>query len=63
MTIEHVGILAIQGDVEAHRLMLEGLGVTVSEVLSERDLERRRRAGDARRREHHHCQGPRSGSV
>ena len=37
--IEHVGILAIQGDVEAHRLMLEGLGVTVSEVLSERDLD------------------------
>jgi len=39
MTIERVGILAIQGDVEAHRLMLEGLGVTVSEVLSERDLD------------------------
>ena len=39
MTIERVGILAIQGDVEAHRLMLEGLGVSVSEVLSERDLD------------------------
>jgi 5'-phosphate synthase pdxT subunit len=37
--IEHVGILAIQGDVEAHRRMLEGLGVAVSEVLSERDLD------------------------
>ena len=36
--IERVGILAIQGDVEAHRHMLEGLGVTVSEILSERDL-------------------------
>ena len=39
MTIEHVGILAIQGDVEAHRRMLEGLGVTVSDVLSESDLD------------------------
>jgi 5'-phosphate synthase pdxT subunit len=37
--IEHVGILAIQGDVEAHRRMLEGLGVEVSEVLSESDLD------------------------
>jgi len=37
--IEHVGILAIQGDVEAHRRMLEGLGVQVSEVLSESDLD------------------------
>ncbi len=37
--IERVGILAIQGDVEAHRHMLEGLGVAVSEVLSERDLD------------------------
>lgn len=39
MSIERVGILAIQGDVEAHRRMLEGLGVAVSEVLSERDLD------------------------
>ena len=39
MTIERVGILAIQGDVEAHRHILEGLGVTVSEVLSKRDLD------------------------
>ena len=38
MTIERVGILAIQGDVEAHRRMLEGLGVQVSHVLSEDDL-------------------------
>jgi len=36
--IEHVGILAIQGDVEAHRRILEGLGVRVSDVLSKRDL-------------------------
>lgn len=39
MTIERVGILAIQGDVEAHRRMLEGLGVAVSDVLSESDLD------------------------
>lgn len=38
MKIEHVGILAIQGDVEAHRRILEGLGVRVSDVLSKRDL-------------------------
>ncbi len=37
--IERVGILAIQGDVEAHRRMLEGLGVSVSEILSEQDLD------------------------
>lgn len=37
--IERVGILAIQGDVEAHRRMLEGLGVEVTEVLSEEDLD------------------------
>ena len=37
--IERVGILAIQGDVQAHRRMLEGLGVEVSEVLSESDLD------------------------
>ena len=37
--IERVGILAIQGDVEAHRHMLEGLGVAVTEVLSEPDLD------------------------
>jgi 5'-phosphate synthase pdxT subunit len=37
--IERVGILAIQGDVEAHRHMLEGLGVSVSEILSEGDLD------------------------
>jgi 5'-phosphate synthase pdxT subunit len=37
--IERVGILAIQGDVEAHRHMLEGLGVVVTEVLSEPDLD------------------------
>jgi len=36
--IERVGILAIQGDVEAHRHMLEGLGAEVCDVLSERDL-------------------------
>lgn len=39
MTIERVGILAIQGDVEAHRRMLERLGVAVSDVLSESDLD------------------------
>jgi 5'-phosphate synthase pdxT subunit len=39
VTIERVGILAIQGDVEAHRRMLEGLGVSVCDVLSEADLE------------------------
>ena len=38
MTIERVGILAIQGDVAAHRRMLEGLGVEVLDVLSEQDL-------------------------
>jgi pyridoxal 5'-phosphate synthase pdxT subunit len=37
--ITRVGILAIQGDVEAHRRMLEGLGASVTEVLSERDLD------------------------
>jgi 5'-phosphate synthase pdxT subunit len=37
--IGRVGILAIQGDVEAHRRMLEGLGVEVTEVLSEEDLD------------------------
>jgi pyridoxal 5'-phosphate synthase pdxT subunit len=37
--IARVGILAIQGDVQAHRRMLEGLGVEVCEVLSESDLE------------------------
>ena len=37
--IERVGILAIQGDVEAHRRMLEGLGVEVCDVLSEGDLD------------------------
>ena len=37
--IERVGILAIQGDVEAHRRMLEGLGVDVLDVLSEADLD------------------------
>jgi len=37
--IERVGILAIQGDVEAHRRMLEGLGVETRDVLSERDLD------------------------
>jgi 5'-phosphate synthase pdxT subunit len=37
--IARVGILAIQGDVEAHRRMLEGLGVDVCDVLSEDDLE------------------------
>ena len=37
--IARVGILAIQGDVEAHRRMLEDLGVEVSEVLSENDLD------------------------
>ena len=37
--IARVGILAIQGDVEAHRHMLEGLGVDASDVLSERDLD------------------------
>jgi len=36
--VERVGILAIQGDVEAHRHMLEGLGVAVTDVLSESDL-------------------------
>ena len=38
MAIERVGILAIQGDMEAHRQMLEGLGVEVMDVLSEDDL-------------------------
>ena len=37
--VERVGILAIQGDVEAHRHMLEGLGVAVTDVLSESDLD------------------------
>ena len=37
--IERVGILAIQGDVAAHRRMLEGLGVETIDVLSERDLD------------------------
>ena len=37
--IARVGILAIQGDVEAHRRMLEGLGVDVCDVLSEDDLD------------------------
>ena len=37
--IARVGILAIQGDVEAHRRMLEGLGVDVCDVLSEDDLQ------------------------
>lgn len=37
--IERVGILAIQGDVEAHRRMLESLGVDVLDVLSEQDLD------------------------
>lgn len=37
--IERVGILAIQGDVEAHRKVLEGLGVDVSDILSEEDLD------------------------
>lgn len=37
--IERVGILAIQGDVEAHRRVLEGLGVQVIEVLSQHDLD------------------------
>lgn len=39
MAIERVGILAIQGDVEAHRRMLEGLGVDVMDVLCEDDLD------------------------
>jgi 5'-phosphate synthase pdxT subunit len=39
MTVERVGILAIQGDVEAHRRMLEGLGVEVTDVLCEDDLD------------------------
>lgn len=39
MTARHVGILAIQGDVEAHTRSLQRLGASVSTVLSESNLD------------------------
>ena len=39
MTALRVGVLAIQGDFEAHRRMLDGLGADVTEVRVPDELE------------------------
>ena len=53
-----IGILAVQGDYEAHARMLDRLGADYSFVRTPQEAEQAGRHDSARRRKHHHAEVP-----
>ena len=56
LVMKKVGVLALQGDFEAHGAALERAGAEPVYVRERGAIGRHRRAGDSRRRKHHHAQ-------